>query len=59
MSKNTIEYWDVLAEANHHKWQTIPDTNGQLEQLTLAQDSVTGDIPKLLENAGFRASQVS
>ena len=47
MSKSTIEYWNVLASANKSKWDVIADTNGQLEQLTLSMDDVTGDYTRL------------
>ena len=47
MSKSTIQYWNVLTLSNKNKWEVIPDTDGQLEQLTLAMDNVTGDYTRL------------
>lgn len=47
MSKSTIQYWNTLATAHKSKWDVIPDTNGELEQLTLSMDSVTGDYTRL------------
>jgi len=47
MSKNTIEYWNVLASSNADNWQSIDDTDGMLEQLTLAMDEKTGDYTRL------------
>jgi len=47
MSKSTIQYWNALATANKSKWDVIADTNGELEQLTLSMDEVTGDYTRL------------
>jgi len=47
MSKNTIEYWNVLASSNADNWQAIENTDGMLEQLTLAMDEKTGDYTRL------------
>ena len=47
MSKNTIQYWNTLTAANKSQWSVIEDTNGQLEQLTLSMDDVTGDYTRL------------
>jgi len=47
MSKNTIEYWNVLASSNAESWQAIENTDGMLEQLTLAMDEKTGDYTRL------------
>jgi len=47
MSKNTIEYWNVLAASNSGSWQAIENTDGMLEQLTLAMDEKTGDYTRL------------
>ncbi len=47
MSKSTATYWNVLTEANKNKWETIPETNGMLEQLTLAIDEFSGDYTRL------------
>ncbi|EAR62159.1 cupin domain-containing protein [Neptuniibacter caesariensis] len=47
MPKTTATYWNVLAGDHSDKWESIEGTQGQLEQLTLAQDSVTGDYTRL------------
>jgi hypothetical protein len=47
MSKNTATYWNVLVAENAGKWEPIADTDGKLEQLTLAMDAVTGDYTRL------------
>ena len=47
MTKSTIQYWNTLAAANKSQWSVIEDTNGQLEQLTLSMDDVTGDYTRL------------
>ena len=47
MSKTTATYWNVLAEANRHRWEPIEGTDGMLEQLTLALDEQTGDYTRL------------
>jgi len=47
MSKNTIKYWNVLASANAESWHAIENTDGMLEQLTLAMDEKTGDYTRL------------
>ena len=52
MSKSTVQYWNVLASSSKNEWQLVADTNGQLEQLTLAIDEGTGDYTRLTR---FRA----
>ncbi len=47
MSKTTATYWNVLAEGNRHKWESIEGSSGMLEQLTLALDEETGDYTRL------------
>jgi len=47
MPKTTITYWNALDERNIDKWETIEGSDGQLEQLTLAIDEVTGDYTRL------------
>lgn len=47
MSKSTAQYWNVLTAAHADKWQAVEDTDGMLEQLTLAMDSTTGDYTRL------------
>ena len=47
MSKNTIQYWNVLKPISASKWEAIEGTHGMLEQLTLAIDDETGDYTRL------------
>lgn len=47
MAKTTVTYWNALEERNNHKWEVIEGSDGQLEQLTLAIDEVTGDYTRL------------
>jgi len=47
MSKTTVTYWNALDEKNNDKWEIIEGSDGQLEQLTLAIDEVTGDYTRL------------
>jgi hypothetical protein len=47
MSKSTATYWNVLSSKNANKWEPIEGSDGMLEQLTLAMDSVTGDYTRL------------
>lgn len=47
MGKSTITYWNTLSAANADKWQTIADTDNNIEELTLAIDVKTGDYTRL------------
>jgi hypothetical protein len=47
MAKSTVAYWNALDPANNDKWEVIDDTDGLVEQLTLALDSETGDYTRL------------
>ncbi|MFT7680675.1 MAG: hypothetical protein ACI935_000106 [Moritella dasanensis] len=47
MSKSTIQYWNTLASTSKNQWNVIADTNGDLEQLTLSMDPVSGDYTRL------------
>jgi len=47
MSKNTAIYWNTLSAANEKQWQSVKNTNGMLEELTLAIDEQTGDYTRL------------
>jgi len=46
-SKTTKTYWNPLMPENAEKWEPIDDTNGLLEQLTLAIDTESGDYTRL------------
>lgn len=47
MSKSTAQYWNVLSASSASAWETIEDTQGMMEQLTLAIDDATGDYTRL------------
>jgi len=47
MAKTTVTYWNALDENNSDKWEVIEDTDGMLEQLTLAIDEASGDYTRL------------
>ena len=59
MSKSTIQYWNALAASNANRWEVIEGTDGMLEQLTLAMDSITGDYTRLTRfKAGANTKEV-
>ncbi len=45
--KSTQTYWNPLDIKNYEKWEDIEGTNGNLQQLTIAQDYETGDYTRL------------
>jgi hypothetical protein len=47
MAKNTTTYWNPLIPENQDRWESIDNTNGLLEQLTLAIDKESGDYTRL------------
>lgn len=47
MAKSTNTYWNALDKKNDDKWESIEDTDGLLQQLTLAIDEDTGDYTRL------------
>ncbi len=47
MPKNTSTYWNPLDENNNDHWEVIADTDGLIEQLTLAFDECSGDYTRL------------
>lgn len=47
VSKSTATYWNTLSAENAHKWESIEGSDGMLEQLTVAMDSITGDYTRL------------
>ncbi len=47
MSKDTCTYWNPLAISNDAKWEAIENSDGLLEQLTLAIDEKSGDYTRL------------
>jgi len=47
MAKNTTTYWNPLIPETPDRWESIDNTNGLLEQLTLAIDKESGDYTRL------------
>ncbi|MDB9527746.1 cupin domain-containing protein [Oscillatoria sp. CS-180] len=47
MVKTTTPYWNPLRVENADQWSAIADTNGMIEQITLAVDEKTGDYTRL------------
>jgi hypothetical protein len=47
MAKNTTTYWNALDPSNDHMWEVIENSDGFLEQYTLAIDKKTGDYTRL------------
>jgi len=45
--KSTRTYWNPLEVANSDKWEEIPGSDGNLQQLTIAEDSASGDYTRL------------
>lgn len=45
--KSTSTYWNPLANCNLAMWQEIEGSEGNLSQLTLAEDKITGDYTRL------------
>ena len=45
--KSTQTYWNPLEISNTDKWEAIPGTDGNLQQLTIAHDSENGDYTRL------------
>lgn len=52
MAKSTVLYWNPLSPDQAARWEPLPDTDGLIEQLTLAIDAATGDYTRLTR---FRA----
>jgi hypothetical protein len=40
-------YWNPLSKENLHQWETIEGSDGNLLQLTVAEDPDTGDYTRL------------
>jgi hypothetical protein len=45
--KSTATYWNPLAQINSDRWEEIEGSNGNLFQLTLAIDELSGDYTRL------------
>ena len=52
--KTTQTYWNPLDLINAGKWEDIEGSDGNLQQLTIAQDLETGDYTRLTKfKAGY------
>jgi mannose-6-phosphate isomerase-like protein (cupin superfamily) len=49
--KSTSTYWNPLAAANNGQWQIVEGSDGQITQLTIAEDPETGDYTRLTKFA--------
>ncbi len=47
MVKSTKMYWNALDPSHDHLWEVVEDSDGLLEQYTLATDEKTGDYTRL------------
>lgn len=45
--KTTTTYWNPLDFKNMDQWEDIPGTNGNLKQITIAEDKQSGDYTRL------------
>jgi hypothetical protein len=45
--KSATSYWNPLDPAHEAQWEVIDGSDGNLMQLTLAEDMVTGDYTRL------------
>ena len=45
--KSTRTYWNPLADQNSDEWEIIKGSDGNLSQLTIAEDPVSGDYTRL------------
>ena len=57
--KSTSTYWNTLSDLNSDKWEDIEGSEGNLSQLTIAEDSDTGDYTRLTKfKAGYNSARV-
>ena len=45
--KSTTKYWNPLAPENDGKWEEAEGSDGNIQQMTLAEDPETGDYTRL------------
>ena len=45
--KSTKTYWNPLAEENSGEWEIVDGADGNIAQLTIAQDPESGDYTRL------------
>ena len=52
--KSAVKYYNFLKNIDFTKWQEIEGSDGQLWQITISEDQLTGDYTRLTKfNAGF------
>ncbi|NER79956.1 MAG: hypothetical protein F6K42_10305 [Leptolyngbya sp. SIO1D8] len=49
--KSTSTYWNPLSSSFQHQWEMIEGSEGQLSQMTIAEDPETGDYTRLTKFA--------
>ena len=55
--KSTSTYWNTLSDLNSDKWEEIEGSEGNLLQLTIAEDPDTGDYTRLTKfKAGYNSA---
>jgi len=47
MSKTTSPYWNPLAPDQANRWRRLEGLEGQVQELVLSEDTVTGEIIRL------------
>ncbi|MEJ2501301.1 MAG: cupin domain-containing protein [Campylobacterales bacterium] len=45
--KSTQSYWNPLDLSHADKWEILPGSDGNLQQLTIAEDAESGDYTRL------------
>ncbi|ELR99287.1 hypothetical protein [Gloeocapsa sp. PCC 73106] len=56
--KSTRTYWNPLAPENSGEWETIEGSEGNILQLTIAADAVTGDYTRLTKFKSGYSSKI-
>ena len=52
--KSTTTYWNPLAVENENQWEEIEGTDGNIHQMTIAEDPSSGDYTRLTRfKAGY------
>jgi len=50
--KSTRTYWNPLDSKNSHEWEAVEGSEGNLSELTIAEDLETGDYTRLTKFKG-------
>lgn len=50
--KSTRTYWNPLSAQNDNEWEPIEGTEGNITQLTIAEDAESGDYTRLTKFKG-------